>query len=109
MATQYYYDILFLKTKTTSSDNEKCVVDVSFFLIGTHDDGTVGKFLGNVEIPEPTEDSAYIGFDDLSANTVVSWVESNISEEYLAKCKYNVDDTIELQRNPSVSRELPWV
>jgi hypothetical protein len=109
MANQYYYDIVYLDTKTTSHGHEKAVVNVAFHLVGTHDDGTVVRFEGNTVIPEPESGSEFVEFGNLQANTVVSWIESNISDEYLNKCKNACDQAIEEKRNSTQPRDLPWV
>ena len=108
MANQYYYDILFLNTQTTNG-HEKAVLGVGFHYVGTHDDGTVVRYESNIQIPEPATDSEFIEFESLQANTVLSWIESNISDAQVDKCKRIVDELIDLERNPVQPREIPWV
>ena len=108
MANQYYYDIIYLNTKT-SNGHENAVVNAAFHYVGTHDDGTVVRYEASTTIPEPAADAEFLDFESLQANTVLSWIESNISDEYLNKCKRAVDHAIEVKREQVQTRELPWV
>jgi len=111
MANQYYYDIIYLDTVSSPNGLEKSVVCVHWHLVGTHDDGTLVRYENETTInPEPSDQTDFIAFDDLSAETVLSWLESNISEEQAAGYRSIVDNIIEETRNVSetTTREIPW-
>jgi hypothetical protein len=109
MANEYYYDIVYLDTVTSSSGNANAVETVHWHLVGTHPDGTIARFGDSTTInPEPSESSEFVAFESLTANTVLSWVESSVTDDQLNRCKMRIDNLIEQERNPKTAKDIPW-
>ena len=107
MATEYYYDITYLETKTVG-ENEDQVYNINWRYIGTADDGTQGKIVYNTYI-DPSVSENTIPFADLEAETVVGWIEQNISPAEAKKIKDAVDGIIERKSENRIAKDLPWL
>jgi hypothetical protein len=107
MATEYYYDITYLDTKTVD-DTAGLVCNINWRYVATADDGTVAHVAYNTEI-DPSITETTIAFDSLEAATVVGWIEQNISEEDANRIKAMVDGIIEMKQSAPVARDLPWL
>jgi hypothetical protein len=111
MANQYYYDIIYLDTVTTPNGLEKSVACIHWHLVGTHDDGTVVRYANETVInPEPSDQADFVTFEDLTAENVLPWLHSNITEEETASYRSTVDSLIEQTRNVNevATRDIPW-
>lgn len=67
----------------------------------------------STDLPEPTEGQPFTAFADLTAETLIGWVEEHTDacrgEGYLDERKVIVAEAIEKARNPYVPPKAPWI
>lgn len=107
MATEYYYDITYLDTKTVDG-TEGVVYNINWRYVATADDGITAHVVYNTEIDSSITENT-IAFDSLESATVVGWIEQNITEEDAARIKGMVDGVIISNRASVISKDLPWL
>ena len=67
----------------------------------------------STDLPEPTEGQPFTAFADLTAETLIGWVEEHTDacrgEGYLDGRKELIAEEIEAKRNPYTPPKAPWV
>lgn len=70
------------------------------------------RHVGMVQLEgDPTSDS-FISFDQLTEETVLQWVKTNIGEEEItritSKTKTRIEERVQRENNPEFLQGLPW-
>lgn len=107
MATEYNYKIDRMDVVDTSTVSNY-VVRVYYSYNGSEGDYSA-SVSGNVNY-KVTEDTI-VPFEDLTEETVISWVEATLTDEQKALNKQFVDNAIEKEKNPDPipeKKDLPW-
>ena len=108
---EYTYEILRFKTAPQLGDNVDVITAVEFMLKATDErDGTTytAGMQGSAALTEPTEDTTFIPYADVTLENVVAWIEAEMEMQY---SKDILAKDIENQIVPKdvVRDDLPWV
>jgi hypothetical protein len=73
------------------------------------DDGVNSTEINNVTTINPPNPGAFIQYDTLTEEQVITWVTDTLGEHGVASAKSLVDSILDLMANPPiVTPELPW-
>jgi len=94
---------------TVQQPDPDYVVNVLWTLAGV--DGEYTASIGGNTVFDSQQASPFIPYDQLTQETVVGWVQSNLGEQGIANYEANVQGQIDSMINPPVSPQntpLPW-
>lgn len=106
MEKNYTRHIKNIVLQDLSNHNE--VVTKVFYSVQRVDEEILGEFIGTVEIKYIEEE--FIKFEDLTENTVLSWIEQDINP-LLETIYSDIDRQIEEKKRNTrflYSEEFPW-
>ena len=115
MAFTYEYKITGLKVRNETTANttfENSVVQTSWTLTGTDENGNQGTFHGATPFTaDPTDSSGpYIPFDQLKEQDVIDWISNVVetSSGYKDHINAQIQKQIDEKINPITEPSLPW-
>lgn len=105
--TTYTINITKLKIDTTNLDYSQYVSEVEISVSAVSDDNLTFEIFAGIEISK-VDDATFIPFDQLTHETVLSWVESSLT---YAKIKQQAEDFFDYKRGviQPVSVTPPWI
>lgn len=101
----YTWKINTLEAIPQTEGLQKVVSRIMATMIATADDGLTSAHTVNVQAG-PYDAANFIGFDDLTEDVVVGWLEACLGEENLTQFKAMLDQRIVQMRN--VQLTPPW-
>jgi len=108
MAITYTWEVTSLKVKN-EGDLENCVVQTYWKKIGTDENGLVGEFSGATPFTTVNSDpSTFVAFNDLTEETVLSWIQSIVVGSYEDHVNGKIQKQIDDQINTTTEPDLPW-
>ena len=110
MAVTYTWEITGLKTTNAAGANN-VVVQTYWKKIGTDEKGNAGEFSGATPFPLDPEFVAtknFVGFDKLTEDKVLSWIQSVVINDYAEHVDQQILEQINKKVNPVVDATLPW-
>ena len=85
------------------------ITSVHWSMVGVSSDGFEASSNSSTPLPAPTEDQAFTAIKDLTADTIVAWIEANTDADYLESRKPLIAEAIEKLRNPYTPPKAPWI
>lgn len=105
MNITYKYEIQELRCEPSIGELNKVITEVVYEYVAESDNGITSRLPGMVKLAEPV-DQSFVPVDEISKDTVVSWIES-IADIELAKKM--VDDEIKYKSGFIYNgNSLPW-
>jgi hypothetical protein len=101
----YTWNIVHIKTKDYP-DMPASIHSARVEYIGTDENSNIGRHEMLVTFEEPTLD-AFIPYDQLTLENIVSFFEANLSQEHWDHMKGNIEE--EILNNIVKQPNLPWV
>lgn len=95
MSINYNYSINTVK-KINENGFENAVVQVYWSLVGTNESGQTGRVYGTSTFStnELNSNEDFIPFDQVSDETIVSWIQNSVSEEQDSHMKNTIQQQI---------------
>lgn len=111
MSLTYTWKLKSLK-KTSTGDYENLIVGTQWECTGTDADGNEGTFFGATPFKaEDVESESFVAYNDLTEETVLSWIKSIVVGGYKQHVDEQIQKQIDGKKNPIVevnSDQLPW-
>lgn len=111
MALTYSWELTSLK-KTNTANISNVIVGTQWKLTGTDDAGDSGSFNGATPFKaEDVDLDSFVEYDTLTANTVLSWIQSVVVGGYKDHIDEQIQKQIDVKKNPieEVSgNTFPW-
>ena len=111
MALTYEWELTSLK-KTNAANISNVIVGTQWKLTGTDADGDSGSFSGATPFtPDDVDLNSFVEYDALTANTVLSWIQSVVVGGYKDHIDEQIQKQIDVKKNPidEVSgNTFPW-
>lgn len=64
---------------------------------------------GSIQLPEKDpSDPTFVPYDQLTEAQVIEWVKKAMGKEQLAELEANLDNQIEVLKNPTSAAGIPW-
>ena len=83
------------------------VSSIHYSVIATEGEYTSSSY-GSVGLEPPAEGDPIIPYGDLTAETVVGWLQTRIGSEDVNALQLNLQRQIDEQRTPTTGSGLPW-
>jgi hypothetical protein len=125
MTIKYDWEITNLHVRNESPDHPDAVVMVQWKKIASDEDGNTAAFIGVTEFTAiDVLPKDFVSLNELNKDLVVSWIKSKITtkdipglvpgEKYeLTSADDNINNFLQKQinllKNPTMSKALPWV
>ena len=104
----YSWNIVNATIRDTESLN-KVVVNCVWKKTGEDADGNIGIYYGNTQFSLDTLDpDTFIDFDSLTEETMLTWIQSRISEEVDSQINECILMDLEKKKYPEVTVAFPW-
>lgn len=85
------------------------VTSVHWSMVGVSSDGFEASSGSSTPLPAPTEGQPFTAIKDLTAPTVIEWIEANTDPAYIESRKPLIAEAIEKLRNPYTPPKAPWI
>ena len=110
MSITYAWEITGIKTKTVAN-TDNVVVQTFWKKIGTDEANNTGEFAGATPFTVSNNfviSNNFISFDNLTENTVISWIQAVVVNDYETHVNSSIQEQINNKINPVVDTNLPW-
>ena len=109
MAINYTWKITGLKVKD-EGEYQNAVVQTYWTKTGTDEQNNEGTFSGATPFTTQTmpEGQSFVPFDQLTEQTVLSWIQSVVVDGYETHVNEQIQKQINEKVNPITEATLPW-
>ena len=107
----YSWQVVKLSTRDVTNAEgvllSDAVVEIKWRRIGVDADGQTSKVVGHTDLyADSVSQSDFVNFTDLTEEKVISWLESNIPADQIAK--YDLKIAKNINDRGKVEKNVPW-
>ena len=108
MAITYTWKVTGLRTRNENPHTD-AVIQTYWEKIGIDEDGNQGIFQGATPFTaEYVPINEFISFENLTEEIVLNWIQEKISQDFQDHINEEIQNQINLKKNPIVDKSLPW-